>query len=42
MMRSRSAPIIALAHKFLKLIYNTLTCNWVCADFANFELAEAS
>lgn len=40
--RGTGKAIIALAHKFLKLIYNTLTCNWVFADFANFELAEAS
>jgi transposase len=31
---------IAVARKFLGIIYNTLKNNWVFADFNNFELAE--
>ena len=34
--------IIALAKKFLGVIYNTLKNNWIFADFPNFVLAEAS
>ena len=31
---------IALARKYLGIIYNTLTHNWVFEDFNNFVLAE--
>ena len=31
---------IALARKYLGIIYKTLTNGWVFADFNNFELAE--
>lgn len=40
--RGTGKAIIALAKKFLGVIYNTLKNNWVFADFPNFELAEAS
>jgi len=33
--------IIALARKFLGVIYRTLKNNWVFEDFPNFVLAEA-
>jgi hypothetical protein len=33
--------IIALAHKFLSIIYYTLKNNWIFEDFPNFVLAEA-
>ena len=38
--RGHGKAKIALARKYLKIIYNTLTNNWVFADFNNFELAE--
>ena len=38
--RGHGKAKIALARKFLAIIYNTLTNNWVFADFNNFELAE--
>ena len=38
--RGHGKAKIALARKFLTIIYNTLTNNWVFADFNNFELAE--
>lgn len=38
--RGTGKAIIALAHKFLKVIYNTLQNDWVWADFANGVLAE--
>jgi len=31
---------MALARKYLGIIYNILTNGWVFADFNNFELAE--
>ena len=31
---------IATARKYLTLIYNTISNDWVFADFKNFELAE--
>ena len=34
--------IIALARKFLGIIYRTLKNNWVFEDFSNFVLAEES
>jgi transposase len=40
--RGAGKAIIALARKFLGVIYHTLKNNWVFADFPNFELAEAS
>jgi transposase len=40
--RGTGKAIIALAKKFLGVIYNTLKNNWVFADFPNFVLAEAS
>lgn len=40
--RGTGKAIIALARKFLGVIYNTLKNNWVFADFPNFQLAEAS
>jgi len=40
--RGTGRAIIALAKKFLGVIYNTLKNNWVFADFPNFVLAEAS
>jgi transposase len=38
--RGHGKAKIALARKYLRIIYNTLTNNWVFADFNNFELAE--
>ena len=38
--RGHGKAKIALARKYLKIIYNTLTNDWVFADFNNFELAE--
>ncbi len=38
--RGHGKAKIALARKYLAIIYNTLTNNWVFADFNNFELAE--
>jgi len=40
--RGTGKAIIALAKKFLGVIYNTLKNDWVFADFPNFKLAEAS
>lgn len=40
--RGTGKAIIALARKFLGVIYHTLKNNWVFADFPNFVLAEAS
>ena len=40
--RGRGKAIIALARKFLGIIYRTLKNNWVFEDFPNFVLAEAS
>jgi transposase len=39
--RGSGKAIIALAKKFLGVIYHTLKNNWVFADFPNFILAEA-
>lgn len=38
--RGHGKAKIALARKYLKIIYSTLMNNWVFADFNNFELAE--
>ncbi len=38
--RGHGKAKIALARKYLGIIYNTLRNNWVFADFNNFELAE--
>jgi transposase len=38
--RGHGKAKIALARKFLGIIYSTLMNNWVFADFNNFELAE--
>lgn len=38
--RGHGKAKIALARKYLGIIYDTLTNNWVFADFNNFELAE--
>ncbi len=38
--RGHGKAKIALARKYLGIIYITLTNNWVFADFNNFELAE--
>ena len=38
--RGTGKAIIALARKFLGIIYNTLKNNWVFADFPDFVLAE--
>lgn len=38
--RGHGKAKIALARKYLGIIYNTLKNNWVFADFNNFELAE--
>jgi transposase len=38
--RGHGKAKIALARKFLGIIYSTLTNNWVFADFNNFELAK--
>jgi len=40
--RGTGKAIIALAKKFLGVIYNTLKNNWIFEDFPNFVLAEAS
>ena len=40
--RGTGRAIIALAKKFLGVIYNTLKNDWVFSDFPNFVLAEAS
>jgi len=40
--RGAGKAIIALARKFLGVIYHTLKNNWVFEDFPNFVLAEAS
>jgi len=40
--RGAGKAIIALAKKFLGIIYRTLKNKWVFADFPNFVLAEAS
>lgn len=40
--RGTGRAIIALAKKFLGVIYNTLKNNWIFEDFPNFVLAEAS
>jgi transposase len=40
--RGAGKAIIALAKKFLGVIYRTLKNKWVFADFPNFVLAEAS
>lgn len=40
--RGGGKAIIALARKFLGVIYHTLKNNWVFEDFPNFVLAEAS
>jgi transposase len=40
--RGTGKALIALARKFLGVIYNTLKNDWVFADFPNFQLAEAS
>jgi transposase len=40
--RGAGKAIIALARKFLGVIYHTLKNNWVFADFPNFVLAVAS
>jgi transposase len=39
--RGAGKAIIALARKFLTIIYQTLKNNWVFEDFPNFVLAEA-
>jgi transposase len=38
--RGHGKAKIAAARKYLRLIYNVLSNNWVFADFNNFELAE--
>jgi len=38
--RGTGKAIIALAHKFLKVIYNTLKNDWIWEDFSNGVLAE--
>jgi len=40
--RGTGKAIIALAKKFLGVIYNTLKNNWIFEDFPNFVLAKAS
>ena len=39
--RGGGKAIIALARKFLGIIYRTLKNNWIFEDFPNFVLAEA-
>ena len=39
--RGTGKAIIALARKFLSIIYHTLKKNWIFEDFPNFVLAEA-
>jgi transposase len=38
--RGSGKAIVALARKFLGIIYRTLKNNWVFEDFPNFVLAE--
>jgi transposase len=40
--RSTGKAIIALARKFLSVIYHTLKNNWVFEDFPNFKIAGAA
>ena|GEM_PF-5330221 len=40
MRRGHGKAKIALARKYLGIIYSTLTNNWVFEDFNNFVLAE--
>lgn len=40
--RGTGKAIIALARKFLGVIYHTLKNNWIFEDFPNFVLAEAT
>jgi len=40
--RGAGKAIIALARKFLGIIYRTLKNKWVFEDFPNFVLAEVS
>jgi transposase len=40
--RGTGKAIIALARKFLGIIYHTLKNNWIFEDFPNFVLAEAT
>jgi transposase len=40
--RGTERAIIALARKFLGIIYRTLKNNWVFQDFPNFVLEESS
>ena len=40
--RGTGKAIIALARKFLGIIYRTLKNKWVFEDFPNFVLAEAA
>ena len=40
--RGAGKAIIALARKFLGIIYRTLKNKWVFEDFTNFTLAEAA
>jgi transposase len=40
--RGTGTAIVALARKFLGIIYRTLKNNWVFEDFPNFVLAEAA
>jgi hypothetical protein len=40
--RGVGKAIIALARKFLGVIYHTLKNHWIFEDFPNFVLAEAS
>jgi len=40
--RGAGKAIIALARKFLGVIYHTLKNNWIFEDFPNFVIAEAS
>jgi transposase len=40
--RGTGKAIVALARKFLGIIYRTLKNNWVFADFPNFVLAEGA
>ena len=39
--RGTGKAIIALARKFLSIIYCTLKNNWIFEDFPNFVLAQA-
>jgi hypothetical protein len=40
--RGTGKAIVALARKFLGIIYRTLKNNWVFEDFPNFVLAKAA